>query len=490
MVQGLRPRLFNSLGREQQELTTREPGVVRLYTCGITAYAAPHLGNMRPYVFSDTLRRMLEWKGYAVDQVVNITDVGHAVGDGDAGEDKVEVTARAQQLSVWDVTRKYTQLFFDDIAALNVLPHTHSPRASDYVPQMIEFATVLEQKGVLYQLDSGVYFDTAKSPGYGRLALRDPNNDDNVSRLEAIPGKRQPQDFAVWRAERGDAKRLVHWDSPWGPGVPGWHLECSVMGMELLGEHFDIHTGGVDHREIHHVNEIAQSEAYLDDGRDWVPMWLHNEWVLLDSAKISKSAGSAKVLNDLVEQGFHPMAYRYLLSTAHYRTQLDFTLEAMAGAAAAYRRLLLRAADLRPLPQLSTYDAAAAALSSDAGRAVLDAIDAAISDDLNTARIIAELNTVLRDDALPADDLRVVFAVADRLTGLRLGDLDVAELDRLAAGDAGDVDVARVEQLLAERAAARSAKDFAAADRIRDELGGLGVTVIDTPDGARWEPKR
>jgi cysteinyl-tRNA synthetase len=486
MVQGLRPRLYNSLGRALSELRPADPAHVSLYTCGITAYAEPHLGNLRPYVFSDTLRRMLEWKGLSVTQVVNVTDIGHAVGDGDIGEDKVELAAREQQTSVWEVTRKYTAIFFDDIAKLNVLPHTHNPRASDYVQLMIEFAMALEAKGYTYELDSGLYFDTSRSPGYGRLALRDLHRGTDVSRVESVPGKRSPADFAVWRAERGSRTRLVHWDSPWGPGVPGWHLECSVMSMELLGEHFDIHTGGVDHREVHHVNEIAQSEAFLGDGRDWVPLWMHNEFVLLDKEKISKSQGGGTVLRELVALGFHPMAYRYLLSTAHYRSQLELTSDGLLAATAAYRRLLLRVADLRPLPSVATLAEAVALMADETGRAVLGAIDEASSDDLNTARLIAVLNGALRDDALSEDDKRVAVAAVDTLTGLRLGDLDPAQLSQT---ETTSVSTDVIENLLTARAAAREARDWAEADRIRDELTSLGIAVVDTPEGARWEPK-
>ena len=488
MVQGRVPQLYNSLGRTPTPLETAQPDHVDLYTCGITAYAEPHLGNLRPYVFSDTLRRMLEWKGYTVTQVVNITDVGHAVGDGDAGEDKVEVTARQQQSSVWDVTRKYTQIFFDDIAALNVLPHTHSPRASDYVPQMIEFAKKLEADGYTYRLPSGLYFDTAKFPRYGELARMHVEGQQEAARLEQVPGRRRKTDFALWRAERPGRRRVMRWDSPWGWGAPGWHLECSVMAIELLGEHFDIHTGGIDHREIHHVNEIAQSEAYLGDGRDWVRIWMHNEFILLDAAKISKSTGGGKVLRDVVALGYHPLAYRYLLLTAHYRSQLDFTVEALAAAAQAYRRLLLRVAELGTPPHLATYDEAAAALHTDAGRATLAALDEAVSDDLNTARVLALLNTALRDDALDDDEKRVVVAAADRLTGLELGRLPADQVITAAGSD--EIDVAAVEDLMAARSAARAARDWAEADRLRDAITALGVTVTDTPEGAKWEPAK
>jgi cysteinyl-tRNA synthetase len=486
MAPGMTPRLFNSLGRELVELRPAQPGKVGLYTCGMTVYADPHLGNMRPYVFSDTLRRMLEWKGLEVTQVVNITDVGHTVGESDLGEDKVELAARRAETSVWDVTRHYTEIFFADLAALNVLPHSFNPRASDYIPQMIEFAQVLEKRGFTYRLDSGLYFDTAKSEGYGRLALRSPESAaSEIARVTADPGKRSPADFAVWRAEQGPQQRLVHWDSPWGPGVPGWHLECSVMSIELLGRHFDMHTGGVDHREIHHVNEIAQSEAYLDDGIDWVPLWMHNEWLLLGNQKISKSSGRMPVLRDLTEAGYHPLAYRYFLLTAHYRNQLDLTDDGLRAATVALRRLLGRIAPLRPLPTVRTLEQARALLEGTEALAALERVDTAISDDLNTARLIAELNAILRDEALTDPQKATLIAAVDWLTGLRLAELqpeDITVANRSALPEE------YIDNLVAERSAARNAGNWSEADRIREQLENLGVRVVDTRSGTRWEP--
>ena len=476
---GAQVRLYNSMGRTLVPFEPLREDSVRIYTCGLTVYSDPHLGNLRPYVFSDSLRRLLEWKGYAVQQVVNITDVGHAVGDGDEGEDKVETTARAQQLTPQQVAEHYTQLFFQDLEAVNVLPAHHSPRASAYVEQMIEFAKVLEEHGYTYLLPAGLYFDTTKSPGYGRLALKP-----DTGQLEGVrvssEGKRSAADFAIWRSDPPDQRRIMRWDSPWGPGVPGWHLECSVMSISLLGPHFDIHTGGVDHSQIHHVNEIAQSEAYLQDGQDWVPIWMHNEFLLQGGAKISKSAGRMPTLRDLTGDGYPAIAFRYFLLTSHYRRQMDLTDQGLQAALASVRRMAQRVAALGPLPEIRTFEEASSRLSG-AGLAVLDAIDDSMSEDLNTPRVLAELQVALRSD-LGREDLSVIAAAALWLLGLDLG-----KLGEEPVGGAGDgVATEEIESLVQAREQARSNKQWAEADRLREELAALGVQVVDTAEGSRW----
>lgn len=482
MNAGAPVRFFNSLGREMAGFPV-VPRHVGLYSCGPTVYSVPHLGNLRAYVFSDTLRRLLEWKGCTVAHVINITDVGHAVGDGDEGEDKVEVAARSEQRSVTEVTERYTRMFFDDLAALNVRPASHYPRASSYVPQMIEFAKVLEAGGYTYMLPSGLYFDTSKSPGYGRLAMMPQTGQMEGGRVSA-EGKRSAADFAIWRSDPPQQRRIMRWDSPWGPGVPGWHLECSVMSIELLGRHFDIHTGGVDHRELHHVNEIAQSEAYLADGIDWVPLWMHNEFLLLGGAKISKSAGRMPALRDLTGAGHPAMAFRYFLLTAHYRSQQDLTDDGLRAASAALRRLLARVEPLRPLPVVRNYDDASGQLG-ERGRLALDRFDTAISDDLGTPRALAEFQGALRATDLSACDKAVLAAAADQALGLRLGDL-TAGSPHDAAVVMPAVPAERIEELVAAREKARKGRDWAAADQLREELASLGVQVTDTQDGPRW----
>ena len=488
-VTGQQLRLYNSLGRLTEDFTP-SADVVGLYSCGPTVYSYQHLGNMRPYVFADTLRRALRWKGIAVRHVVNITDVGHAVADSDTGEDKLEVAAAKERRSVDEIAAFYTQDWLDALGALNVQPADTYPRASAYVEQMIAFAQRLEELGYTYQLPSGLYFDTSMSEGYGQLALRDLAGQRETGRIEHVEGRRLGSDFALWRAEEPGTRRIMRWDSPWGWGAPGWHLECSVMSMALLGDHFDIHTGGIDHRELHHVNEIAQSEAYLHDDRPWVRYWLHNEFVLLDAQKIAKSSGHTLRLADLVELGYHPLAYRLFLLGGHYRSQLDYTATAVDGAQATLRRLVARVAPLRPLPAAETYETARA-LADKSGEAALGyikAIDTAISNDLATPRLLAILQEALRDQALPAEGLRVAVAAADALLGLRLGDLELAEVDqRRPAGDLAPQQAAAIERLVAERTRARQERDWPRADEIRDELDALGVQVTDTPSGPTWQ---
>ncbi|HET9080698.1 MAG TPA: cysteine--tRNA ligase [Trebonia sp.] len=497
---GHRLRLYNSLGRRTEDFTP-SADVVGLYSCGPTVYSYQHLGNMRPYVFADTLRRALRWEGIPVRHVVNVTDVGHAVADSDTGEDKLEVAAARERRSVEEIADFYTRDWLEAMAALNVQPADVYPRASAYVDQMIEFAKVLEEKGYTYQLPSGLYFDTSKSPGYGTLAMMDIAGQREGTRVEVVEGRKNKSDFALWRAEEPGVRRVMRWNSPWGWGAPGWHLECSVMSMTLLGDHFDIHTGGIDHRELHHVNEIAQSEAYLDDGRPWVRYWLHNEWVLLDAQKIAKSAGHTLRLADLVASGYHPMAYRLFLLGGHYRSQLDFTTAAMDGVQVTLRRLVIKIAPLRPLPHVETLADARALLgastTADAATAhaaaavktalaYLDQIDAAITNDLGTPKLLATLQEALSDPDISTEGLKVVVAAADALLGLRLADLELAEVDqRRTVEDPEEAEA--IERLIAERTQARLDKNWARADEIRAELDARGVQVTDTPTGPTWQ---
>ena len=481
-------RLYNSLGRRMEDFTPAA-AVAGLYSCGPTVYAYPHLGNMRAYVFADTLRRVLRWKAIPVRHVVNITDVGHAVADTETGEDKMEVAAARERRSVMDIAAYYTDVFLVEVAALNILPAAEYPRASTYVEPMIEFAKKLDKDGFTYQLPSGLYFDTAKDPGYGELALMRAEGQLEAARLEHVEGRRRKTDFALWRAEEPGQRRVLRWDSPWGWGAPGWHLECSVMSMALLGQHFDLHTGGVDHRELHHVNEIAQSQAFLGDGRPWVRYWLHGEFLQLGAHKMAKSAGGAPRLADLTEAGYHPMAYRLFLLGGHYRSQLDFTTAAIDAAQATLRRLVARVQPLRPLPSVETLAGARQLTEGNpAAQRLLDTIDAAAAADLGTPKILAALQDALREPALTLEGQGAVVAAADALLGLGLGRLDPGDLEhRRALTDLSAAEKQGIEELVADRTQARKERDWARADQIRAELDELGVDLTDTPDGPVWQ---
>jgi cysteinyl-tRNA synthetase len=476
--------LFNTLGRRIVPFEPLRPPHVGIYSCGPTVYAYPHIGNMRPYVVADVLCRVLRWKGYDVTQVVNITDVGHLTSDEDEGDDKVESAALRTGRTVWDIAQHYTDAFLADIDALGIVRPDVMPRATDHVKEMIEFAERLVDLGYAYPLESGLYFDTSRSPNYGELAGLDIEGLRAGARVELIEGKRNKTDFALWRTAEPDSHRAMEWDSPWGTGAPGWHLECSVMSIKYLGRHFDIHTGGIDHVPVHHVNEIAQSEAWLDDGQRWVPYWLHNEFLVMSKAKMAKSAGGTIRLDDVVALGIEPAAYRLFLLGAQYRAQLDYDVDEVAAAQRALDRYRDRAADgALPDPDdlPTTYEDAATRVGSDAGRTYLDRLDAAVSASLDTPGALALLGAVVRDQDLPSGDRATLIGAYDRLLGL-----DLAGGRRPAEALAPEEEAA-VQALLDERAEARAARDWARADELRDELAARGIIVEDRADGTVWK---
>lgn len=473
--------VFNTLGRRLEPFVPREPGKASVYSCGPTVYAYQHIGNMRAYVFADTLRRVLRWKGYAVRHVINITDVGHLTSDEDEGEDKMEAGARREGRTIWEIAEHYTAAFMEDLDRLRILPPTLWTKATDHVTQMVAFARVLEERGLTYTLPTGLYFDTSTDDDYGKLALLDLEGLREGERVEKLEGRRNPSDFAIWRTTPAGESRQMEWDSPWGRGAPGWHLECSVMSIEYLGDHFDVHTGGVDHIPVHHTNEIAQSEGYLADGEEWVRYWLHGEFINLKGVKLSKSLGHTLRVTDLMDEGYHPSVYRYLLLGAHYRTQVDFDLAALDGARTTLRRLLERVGRGARPGAIETY-AQAVALVPRRARGYLDDFDAVVSSDLNTARALAVVAAAARDDDLADDDLAALAVAFDAVLGLGLAELGPEDLELARAG----VDVNEVERLFAERLVARTARDWAKSDALRDQLAAMGVEVKDSADGSTW----
>ena len=474
--------LYNSLTRAAEPFQPVHAGEARVYTCGPTVYNYPHIGNMRAYVFADVLGRTLSFKGYRLTHVINITDVGHLTDDADAGEDKMEKMARAEARSIWDIAEHYKQAYWADIRALNIRQPAQWTVATDYVPQMIEFARGIAEKHC-YELDSGLYFDVSTVADYGRLARA--QTDEGEGRIEAVEGKRNAADFAIWRKTPPGEKRQMEWDSPWGRGAPGWHLECSVMSGEVLGFPFDIHTGGIDHREIHHPNEIAQNQAHcctngLDQpANSGARVWMHNNFLVERSGKMSKSSGEFLRLQLLIDKGYHPLAYRLMCLQAHYRSELEFSWEGLGAALTRLKRMVMQVANLRaqgepaPAPGLKFA-------------ALLERFDAAISDDLNTSVALTVLDEAIALKKVDAGEKLAAVAAMDAVLGMGL--LELGRADLRLRPKAATIAEADIEQSLTARKEARAAKDFARSDALREELAARGVEVMDgDPLGWEWK---
>ncbi|NIJ07068.1 cysteinyl-tRNA synthetase [Sphingomonas vulcanisoli] len=492
--------LFNSLTRAMETFQPIDPAMVRLYSCGPTVYNFAHLGNLRAYVFTDTLRRTLNWKGWPTNHVINITDVGHLTSDADAGDDKMEAAAKAQARSIWDIAAFYTAAFKIDLAHLNILHPTLWSVATDHIQDMIAFGRTLETHGATYELEGGLYFDTSTVPDYGRLAGARP--DEAIGRIADVEGKRHPADFAVWRSSPEGAQRQMEWQSPWGPGAPGWHLECSVMSLKYLGEQFDIHTGGIDHREIHHCNEIAQNQAFTGSAQTGANIWMHNNFLVDRGAKMSKSAGGFATLSGLIERGIHPLAYRLLCLSAHYRSELEFSGDIVAASLVRLKRLLIAIEQLRAkagdLPWLRIVREAKDSRGADFAyqRSVLEdgldkrsaaliaRFDEALSNDLMVPQALPLLDEAVADKAISPEMRLRVIASMDLALGLDLLAIDRRSLS-LRPKEAA-IETEEIEALLDQRQAARAAKDFAASDAVRDRLNAAGIEVMDG-DPLRWE---
>ena len=467
--------LHNSLTRATETFAPIDPANARVYSCGPTVYNYAHIGNLRAYVFTDTLSRVLTWKGYPLTHIINITDVGHLTSDADAGDDKMEAAARARAMSIWDVAAHYTQAFKQNLSDLNIREPSKFPLATDHIAEMIAFGEKIAPEHC-YLLESGLYFDVSTVPDYGRLARV--ADDEREGRIDPVAGKRNPQDFAIWRTSAPGENRQMEWDSPWGRGAPGWHLECSVMSRKYLGDGFDIHTGGIDHREIHHPNEIAQNQAHCGCADTGARFWMHNNFLVERAGKMSKSSGDFTTLQTLVDRGFHPLAYRLMCLSAHYRSELEFSWENLAAAFTRLKRLVMAVEALRARDDGAPKGDAAPYLAR---------LDEAVSDDLGTPRALPVLDELLADKKLsPATRLAALGAFVDVL-GLPLLTLSRADLRVMPLG--ATITPAEIDTLLAERKAARVAKDFARSDALRDDLTAAGVEVMDgDPLGWDWKP--
>ncbi len=454
--------LFNTRTRKKEKFQPLKSGEVSLYCCGPTVYHYAHIGNLRAYVFEDILVRALRRAGYKVNHVMNITDVGHLVSDGDDGEDKMEVGARRTGKSIWEIADYYSQVFFSDLAKLNVNKPNIIPKATDHIPEMIALVERLEKKGMVYRTDDGMYFDTTKFPSYGDFAKLDVENLEAGKRV-ALGEKHSPTDFALWKFSKAEEQRQMEWDSPWGRGFPGWHIECSAMAMKYLGETFDLHCGGIDHIPVHHTNEIAQSEGAT--GQRFVNYWMHGAFLQEDSGKMSKSKGDFLTLSVLERDGFDPMEYRFLLLQAHYRSSLKFSYENLKAAQSGYRSIVER---LREWKDVAAVDSAAV-------QSRREVFDKWLFDDLNMPEAIAVLFSVLKDTALSPGEKKRLVLDFDEVLGLRL---EEASLRVEAVPEAASA-------LVSARDEARRQKNWAESDRIRDDLQKLGYKVEDSPKGTK-----
>ena len=453
--------LTSTGSKKKVEFISDVPGKVGIYTCGPTVYNYAHIGNLRSFVFADTLKRVLIFNGYVVNQVMNITDVGHLTSDEDEGEDKLQKQAQQEKRSAWDIAMYYTTAFMSDIEKLNIIPPTTVPKATDHIPEMISLVQKLEEKGFAYIAGGNVYFDTSKFPDYGAMAGLKLDANKTVSRVGLDPNKKNPTDFVLWFTDYKYSSHEMLWDSPWGTGFPGWHIECSAMAMKYLGEKIDIHTGGVDHIRVHHTNEIAQSEAVL--GHKWVNYWLHNEFLSMRSEKMAKSRGGFVRLVNLIDLGFSPMDIRYYYLNSHYRTRLEFSTQALKSASTAMKRIREKVLLLKDQPE--GYP------DKKLRDRLLTKFRKAVNDDLNTSRGLAVLWEVLvSSDLAPVDKLDLIKEF-DRVFGLRLLEASVDEVPEM------------IICLAEKRLKARTNKDWSESDQLRDEIISHGYEVRDTPEG-------
>jgi cysteinyl-tRNA synthetase len=457
-------RLYDTYSRRLREFAPLDAtGAVGIYTCGPTVYDYQHIGNYRTFLFEDTLKRVLRFNGYRVRHVMNITDVGHLTSDADTGEDKMEKGARRTGRTAWEIAALYTRAFEEDLAALHIEPPDVMPRATGHIAEQIGFIADLERDGFAYRTNDGIYFDTSRQPDYGFLARLDKSGLEAGKRVD-VGDKRNATDFALWKFSPAGSTRQMEWDSPWGKGFPGWHIECSAMAQKYLGDFFDIHCGGEDHIPVHHTNEIAQTEAR--SGTRLANFWVHGYFLLANDAKMAKSAGEFLRLATLVERGCDPLAFRYLCLTGHYRTQLNFTFDALDAAATGLTRMR------------TGFHALAAGPDAVPDAEALASFTAHVNDDLNTPRALAVAWEVLRG-GLPDAIKRATLARFDDVFGLRLSEW---RPQRQAIP-------AEIEALAQARLAARKAKNWTEADRLRGALHAAGWEMEDRADGYALKPR-
>jgi cysteinyl-tRNA synthetase len=452
-------KLYNTLARKKEVFKPIEDNLVRMYSCGPTVYWYQHIGNMRTYVFSDVLKRVLLYNKYRVKHVINVTDVGHLTSDADEGEDKMEKAAMREGKSAKDIADFYFGVFKEDFRKLNILEPDIWCKATEHIKEQIELIKKLERRGFTYKTSDGIYFDSSKLKDYGKLAKLKTEGLEAGKRIK-LKEKRNPTDFALWKFSAEPGKRQQEWDSPWSVGFPGWHIECSAMSMKYLGESFDIHTGGMDHIPVHHTNEIAQSEATT--GKKFVNYWLHGAFLLFNNEKVSKSKGGLYTVSELEEKGFDALDYRYFCLTKQYRKPLNFSLELLAAAKNSHNRLKNILSDLKKSDDKKNKKSIEAAKKQ-----FLEYIN----DDLNIPNALAFLWEILRDEKLNDAEKYELALEFDRVFGLKLGEEEKIEIPK------------SIKELVKEREKARKEKNWKKADELREKINKAGYSINDTDEG-------
>ena len=465
--------LYNTLTRNKDEFIPINKNKVGLYTCGPTVYNFAHIGNLRTYIFEDALKKSLEYVGYKVKHVMNVTDVGHLQSDGDEGEDKMLLGATREHKTVWEIARFYEDAFFDDCKKLNIKRPTVVCRATEHIEDMIKFIQKLEERGYTYNANGNVYFEIDKFEDYTKLANLSIDDLEAGSRIEIDRNKKNPLDFVLWFTNSKFSNQIMQWDSPWGRGFPGWHLECSAMSMKYLGERIDIHCGGIDHIPVHHTNEIAQSECAL--GHKWVNYWVHGEFLVEDGGKMSKSKGDFLTVTRLEEEGFNPLDYRYFCLQSKYRKQLVFSFESLKDAQNGYKALKKKIGAI--LSDIGNNEN----VNEENINLYKEKFKAQISDDLNIANAFTVLNEVIKDNNLNNKEKSMLIEDFDKVLSLNL-----MEIEEVIPSN---IDVELVDRLLKERNEARKEKNFKRADEIRNELAAMNIEILDSKEGSTWKVK-
>jgi cysteinyl-tRNA synthetase len=452
-------QLYNTKSRQIELFKPITEGYVNMYSCGPTVYHYAHLGNLREYVTTDIVRRMFAYAGYTVNAVINITDVGHTVDDDENAEDKMEKGSKREGKSAYQIAKEYTEAYFNDLDSLNIDRSAYQfPRATETIQEQIDLIVTLEKKGYTYTTHDGIYFDTSKFPQYSLLARLDVKGLKSGARVEENTEKRNVTDFALWKFSPKNEQRQMEWESPWGVGFPGWHIECSAMSKKLLGSHFDIHMGGIDHIPVHHTNEIAQSECANEE--TYVNYWLHYNFLNDPTGKMSKSKGDFLRLQSVVDKGINPLAYRYYLLTIHYRKEIEFSFEALFGAAQAFDKLM-------------SFARAHYGSSGKINETYCTIMTNELYSDVGTPGVIASIWNMMKDATVPDEDKYITLLEIDKVLGLKLGDQAQVQVEVTQ----------EVQILLEKRKDARDRKAFEEADTIRRAIFELGYVVTDTQNG-------